>query len=194
MAEEEDVSSRAVPLQLIPHLARSELQPFLPSCLFLRACDVAPVRGTPRSDSRGGIGGGGGECFLVLPFCGARVGDGVGDDDGRRGKSLPGKESEGGPKEGGREAAASAKSKDYVHHHCERTAEAHTASRARSLAPSLPRRPSVLGNEGRRRRQSGRLEKRRGGTKEREQPPSPPLSRRLPVAVVVVAVVVRACI
>ena len=132
---EEDVSSRAVPLQLIPHLARSELQPFLPSCLFLRACDVAPVvlrDPIPEAASAAAAAANASsfcrsvELALEMVWATTMV-EGGKASQGKRGS------------EGGREAAASAKSKDYVHHHCERTAEAHTASRARSLAPSLPR-------------------------------------------------------
>ena len=133
---EEDVSSRAVPLQLIPHLARSELQPFLPSCLFLRACDVAPVvLRDPIPEAASAAANASSFCrsvelALEMVWATTMV-EGGKASQGRRAR-------EGGPKEGGREAAASAKSKDYVHHHRERTAaEAHTASRARSLAHSL---------------------------------------------------------
>ena len=94
------------------------MQPF-----FLRACDVAPVvlrDPIPEAASvaEGDGGGGGGECFLVLPIERARdgAGDGVGDDG--REKPARGKRGEAGGREGGRrEAVASPKSKDYMHHH-----------------------------------------------------------------------------
>ena len=108
----------------------------LPSCLFLRACDVAPVvlrDPIPEAASAAAANASSFcrsvELALEMVWATTMV---------EGGKASQGKRAREGRREvGGREAAASAKSKDYVHHHCERTAEAHTASRARPLAPSL---------------------------------------------------------
>ena len=119
------------PCNLFAHLDRWSCSPsFLLVSPWCVRCRPPPWYSTPRSDSRGGIGGGvgGGECFLVLPmelatmemvWATTMVGKARGKEEGGR------------PEGGRREAAtASAKSKDYIHH-CERRRRSVTRSLAR---------------------------------------------------------------
>ena len=179
----EDVSSRAVPLQLTIRPPRSELQPFL----LVSPCVRCRPRGTPRSDSRGGIGGGG-ECFLVLPMelamemvWATMVGKSQPGGRGKEGRKEGGRRQEGG---GGRQPPRQSPKTTLT------TANGGGGG-AYSLTRSLARSPySCVGQRG-----AAAAAAAIRPTRETLPPslPRSPLacSRRLLVAV---AVVVRACI
>lgn len=164
-------------MQLTPGVAvvppRSELQPFL----FLRACDVALVVLRDPIPEAASAAAANASLFCRWSsrwrWCGRRWSGKASQEGGREGRK-------GKREEGGRQPPRQSPKTTF------NTANGGAHSLMRSLARPLLRpsvRTSVWGNEGRRRRQSGRLEKRRGRTNARGREGAASLPRQRQPAV-----------